>query len=153
MASADHHHTVARPGESRAFHFESQWLVDARVDRAWEALFDVSGWSDWWPGVRARAGSGRRVSLEALSPLGFSLAFEVEPTVVEPPHRMEFTADGDLRGHGSWTCHGQGQGTRMEIVWCVCSGRLPIRLSRPLASWAHGALMRRGERGLRAALR
>lgn len=155
-----HRHTFPLRGESRPFHFDSVWHIDAPVEWAWGTLTDVGNWSNWWPGIRvialeARGGSegvGDRARLEARSPVGFGLVIDVELTAIESLHRMEFTSDGDLRGHGSWTCHDEGDETRMEIVWCVVSRRLPIRLSRPVAAWAHDRLMVRGEAGLQRVL-
>lgn len=160
VVEAGHRHTAPCSGESRTFHFESRWNVDGDLERVWGAISDVVEWPDWWPGIRVLAldgcGAGdvvgNRVSLAAHSPVGVRLLFDVELTAVQRRHRMEFSATGDLRGHGSWTFSGAGGSTGMEIVWCVVSHRLPVRLLRPVATWAHDRLMARGEAGLQERL-
>lgn len=160
VSEPGHRHTAPRSGESRVFHFESRWNVDGDRERVWEAISDIVDWPEWWPGIRVLALEGwgasdvvgNRVSLAARSPGGVRLRFDVELTAVRRHHRMEFSATGDLRGHGSWTFLGAGGNTRMEIIWCVVSNRPPVRLLRPVATWAHARLMARGEAGLQERL-
>lgn len=155
--SGPHRHTTRRRGESRPFHFESVWLVDIPGEQAWSALTDVEGWPEWWQGMAvesAKGGSqpdgvGDRASLLVRSPAGLRLRLTVALTAVEPLRRLAFAAEGDLRGHGEWIFTPDGGGTRMAVTWCVVSRRWPIRVSRPLAAWAHHRIMARGEAGLR----
>lgn len=153
---APHRHTTRRSGESHPFHFESVWRVDLPPEQAWSALTDVEGWPGWWRGMEVEStqtggrpdGAGSRAALLVHSPAGSRLRFTVELTAVEPLRRLTFIAAGDLRGRGEWTFALAGNGTRMDVTWCVVSPRWSIRLSRPLAVWAHHRIMARGEAAL-----
>ena len=58
----------------------------------------------------------------------------------------------DLRGTGHFTGSPDNGGTRVRIMWCVVTRRRLIALLRPVARWAHAAVMRAGEKGLRTAV-
>ncbi|GAB3810483.1 hypothetical protein GCM10028820_00010 [Tessaracoccus terricola] len=126
-------------------------------EQAWSALTDVERWPAWWQGMAVESmqvgghpdGVGNRAALLVRSPAGLRLRFTVELTAVEPLRRLAFTAEGDLRGDGEWAFAPDGDGTRMDVTWCVVSRRWPIRVGRPLAAWAHHRIMERGEAGLR----
>ncbi|AGF72040.1 SRPBCC family protein [Corynebacterium halotolerans] len=148
-----HRHTLARQGESAPFHFETTWRVPAEAEQVWRVLSDVSSWPDWWPGMRTARmrGSGDRASLMVQSPLGYRLRFAIALLSSEPPTSAELTVDGDLRGEGSFTAHQDADGTRLTITWCVVTRRRLIGAVRPVATWAHDAVMAAGQRGLRRA--
>lgn len=156
-----HRHTRRRAGESRPFHFVSDWSAAAPPAAVWEVLADVDGWPQWWPGIesartqdREAAAAPRRAIVVVLSPLGYRLRFTLELTRSEAPHRAAFTVTGDLRGRGFWAVRPDaGAGvTPMRIGWCVVSDRRLVRLWAPLAPWAHRRIMDAGGTGLASRL-
>ncbi|WP_283461727.1 hypothetical protein [Arthrobacter sp. H35-D1] len=79
------------------------------------------------------------------------------PTHVETLNEVTFNAGGDLAGEGRVTLSSTSNGqTQMDIEWRVrptshwMTFFSPV--ARPVFTYAHAALMRRGEAGLRAYL-
>lgn len=152
----EHTHIDTGPGESAPFHFESTWQVPGNPATVWNVLSDMERWPHWWPGMSSARllrdgdaqGQGKTVEFSVSSPLGYSLGFTVAVTSVAAPREATLTVDGDLRGVGLWSARPVGDGTVASIVWCVTSRRRSVRLFRGLAPWAHGWVMRAGERGL-----
>ena len=87
------------------------------------------------------------------SPLGYGLRFTTRVLEVEAPARASLRVTGDLRGVGVWSARSSRNGTEARIMWCVTSRRRSVRLFRVLAPWAHGRVMRAGERALAKELR
>ena len=143
-----HRHTAPGPGESDVFHFETAWWVAAERRRVWEVLSDVSSWQDWWPGITDSRRTGDHAQLVVRSPLGYRLRFTVDLRDAEPPEYASFDVAVDLRGTGHFTGSPDNGGTRVRIMWCVVTRRRLIALLRPVARWAHAAVMRAGEKGL-----
>lgn len=148
----EHRHTDPEPGESAAFHLETTWWIAADLRRVWDVLSDVSSWQDWWPGISRSRRAGDHARLVVRSPLGYRLRFTVDLLDSHPPEDARFTVAEDLRGTGSFTGVPAGGGTRVRIMWCVVTRRRLIGLVRPVARWAHAAVMRAGEKGLRTAV-
>lgn len=147
-----HRHTDPEPGESAAFHFETTWRIAASRRRVWDVWSDVSSWQDWWPGLSYSRRDGDHAQLVVRSPLGYRLRFTLALLASDPPEDARFGVAGDLRGIGHFTGVPDGDGTRVQIVWCVVTRRRLVGLLRPVARWAHGAVMRAGEKGLRTAI-
>jgi len=158
---------VARPlsGASPRFVRIASWRLDAPVERVWEVLSDVESWPRWWPDLLAvrRVREGRDDGVGALneftwrSRLGYRLRLMVETRSVRRPEVIEGVALGDVSGHGLWLLDASSAGSvqvtyrwdvRLERTWM----RFAMPLLRPLFSWSHAAVMRRGARGLAGAL-
>lgn len=148
-----HQHIIRQPGESRPFHFETRWRVDAEAGRVWEVLSDIPAWPTWWPGMhRAHVlGNGDRALLVVQSPLGSRLRFTLDLVDAQRPRSAEFTVTGDLRGTGSMTLQTEGTTTLVTITWCVATRRRLIGALRPIAARSHGLVMLAGQHGLRGA--
>jgi hypothetical protein len=88
--------------------------------------------------------------------LGYSLSFVADVVRSEPPRVGEARVSGQLDGTGRWELGEDAGGTRLTWTWQVTPRvrwlRLLSPLARPLFSWAHADLMRRGRRGLTARL-
>ncbi|MBG0741824.1 SRPBCC family protein [Paeniglutamicibacter antarcticus] len=159
----------------RQYDLMSTWHLDADPESVWSVIADPDmSWPTWWPGcsfggplVRSAISSESpaAVLLATTAPLrfraalGYKLGITVHPTMVKPPHRIEFDAGGDLVGTGSVALFPAGRDgplTKMQIEWRVRPTQRWMRLLTPIAApaftAAHRHLMRKGERGLRAEL-
>jgi len=89
--------------------------------------------------------------------LPYDLVFDVELIAIEPMHRIEGRAFGELDGIGVWTLGPEGGGTVVRYDWQVDVTKAWMRLFvpflRPVFAWNHGVVMRRGEAGLASRLR
>lgn len=151
----------------RGYDFTSRWVVPASVERCW-ALCEqslVSGEVPWWPSVRIVPGArapavGDVRHLEVRSPWGYRLRVALTVTEVRPPHLLAATSTGDLVGIGRLAIAARpgspADGAELTWIWRVELARRWMRLAapvlRPAFVAAHRLVMRRGERGLRAAL-
>ena len=140
--------------------FETVWHLDVPIDRVWDAIYDADRWPQWWPGVRESAliepgdergvGAVRRYVWRSRLP--YTLAFEMRTALVEPPHRLEGEAIGELEGSGRWELAEEGAGTVVRYCWNVRTRPLWMNLLAPLArpafAWNHDAVMRQGGEGL-----
>lgn len=144
------------------FHFTSVWHLPADPQAVWDVLADFATWDQWWPGVAeccvtspgTQTRLGERIGVLVRSPLGYGLSLGMEVTSSTPPHGAQASVSGDLVGTGRLECHAVASGlheppsTQVMFVWDVSSDRLKVRAFSPLASWAHGRVMRAGERAL-----
>jgi uncharacterized protein YndB with AHSA1/START domain len=149
------------PTEQMAqYRFVTRWNVDAPPDRVFDALIRVEEWPRWWRGVQrveqVEAGDERGVGtvhrFTFRSRLPYSLAFDVRTTRIEPPHRLEGAATGELEGTGSWTLRDGDGRTHLEYVWDVRTTRWWMNALAPLArrafAWNHDLVMDWGRAGL-----
>lgn len=150
----------------------TRWSLAAPVDRVWDVLADPRmSWPAWWPQCTAdteaagpdpeppagEALLGRTARVAFRAGPGYTLHLAIRPTIVRAPHFIEFDAGGDLSGVGRVALvAADGDRTAVHIHWAVRPTRrwmgLLSPLARPVFTAAHGAVMRRGERGLRAFL-
>ena len=146
------------------YSFLTTWLVDARREPVWEAIFDQQAWPSWWRGVEAaielepgdESGVGKLSRLTWRSRLPYDLVFEARTTRVERPHVIEADALGELRGTGRWRLFEQGGVTAVLYEWNVATTKawmnLLAPLARPVFAWNHNWVMSRGGEGLAALL-
>ncbi|MDC0666530.1 SRPBCC family protein [Nannocystis radixulma] len=144
-----------------AFHLLSEWTFLAPPATLWAKIADSPRYPRWWPGFeRAEQvdDAGDVVRCRVRGDLGLSLEFVQHVVVREPPARLEFHADGDLIGRGTWTLAAHDGGTRVVMLWEVDLGRPWLRaLSRlpPIKRWmarSHHRMMEQGRRSLTALL-
>jgi len=151
----------------RTYAFTSRWLVPAPVAECWAAVErSVRGGAlPWWPAVRIEPRRrplelGDVVRLDVRSPWGYRLRVALTVTDLEPCERLAAESAGDLSGRGSLHLAAAGEPgspyTSVTWVWEVTLVRRWMRLTspvlRPAFAAAHARVMRRGERGLIAAL-
>lgn len=146
------------------YSFVSRWRVPVAPQRAWDELereLLPGAGGDWWPGVTVpmparRVEPGERIVLAVRSPLGYALRMRLEIVAVEPGRAIAAASDGDLRGSGRVTVAEDGDGASLTFHWDVETRRAWMNATafalRPVFERAHGHVMRRGERGLRAQL-
>ena len=126
-------------------------------------------WPDWWPGCTLAKPLERTpvtgtlakelllattATLNFKASLGYTLSVSYHPTLVDSPNEITFDAGGDLEGEGRVILSAKDDGqTQMDIEWRVRpTSRWMTFLSpvaRPAFTYAHAALMRQGETGLR----
>ncbi|PCC68698.1 Carbon monoxide dehydrogenase subunit G [Nannocystis exedens] len=144
-----------------AFHLRSDWTFLAPPERLWPLIADSPQYPRWWPGFeRAEQvdDDGGVVRCRVRGDFGLTLEFVQHVVVREPPRRLEFRADGDLVGRGTWALAVHGGGTRVVMLWEVDLGRAWLRtLSRlpPVKRWmarSHHRVMEQGRRSLAALL-
>lgn len=146
------------------YHFVTQWFFHVPIERVWQEISDREHWSDWLQDFRrvtpiAPTDNGETAfEIEYRGNLPYTFRFILTPTAVEPPHRMELTASGQLVGRGCWTLVAQDGGTLVTYVWEVgvpnpvfsWAARLPG--FKALTEWNHHATMRRAEQALKQRL-
>lgn len=110
------------------YELTSHWHLAARIDRVWDAIYEVSAWPRWWKyvlavgelekGLPSAIGVVRRFRWGSALP-----CFSMPTTVVERPNRLEGEASGELIGLGRWTLAEDGATTRVRYDWQVETGR------------------------------
>jgi uncharacterized protein YndB with AHSA1/START domain len=142
------------------YSFETIWKVDAPVERVWEAISHPLEWPQWWKGVVAvkelepgdADGMGALHRYSWKSALPYRLDFDMRVTEVDEPLRLEGTADGELRGTGTWNFEPNGAKTVVRYNWDIETTRRWMNalapLLRPAFEWNHDWVMRSGGKGL-----
>ena len=140
----------------------SRWQLDCAIEDAWQRIYAIRRWPQWWPNVRGvqvegQAGEmpsvGNSAWVDWKTRLGYGLRLRVTTTNVLPPCELEGTAEGDLNGRGLWILEPvlepqQDQGVSVTYRWDVHLNRLWMRwlapLLRPVFAWNHFDVMRAG---------
>jgi uncharacterized protein YndB with AHSA1/START domain len=141
------------------YRFLTTWCLEAPIEPVYDAIYDSSRWPGWWRGVErvedVRAGDERGIGQVKRytwrSRLPYTLEFDMETTLVEPPYRLEGRARGELDGEGRWRLF-DGPGTCVTYEWIVETRQawmnLLAPLARPVFAWNHDVVMRQGGLGL-----
>lgn len=142
----------------REYVFRDEWDIDAEIGVVFDLVSDVSSYPHWWrPVYKSVETNGvRGVGCVAQhcfrGALPYDIHLRTELTVYDPPHRFEFKAEGDLRGHGIWTFTEHDSRTRVCWDWHVCADKPLLRvltpLLRPLFRWNHSWAVSRAQAGL-----
>ncbi|MEV7396427.1 hypothetical protein [Aeromicrobium sp. NPDC092404] len=139
----------------------SRWQVERSRDALWDVLEALLATPDplpWWPSVQVTAYDGDDLDLRAASVFGYAVRFRLGDLVVERPHRLSFTSEGDLRGRGEVTfVELTPKSSAMDIDWRVATDRRWMRwtawILRPVFVAGHHVVMRQGEKHLNRWLR
>lgn len=147
-----------------AYSFVSRWEAPASPERCWDELVRTlqAGGGSWWRALSvseppAALAEGETLGLAVRSPLGYRLRVGLTLTDVREGALIAAASDGDLRGRGRVELVPMGA-RRTEILWGwdVTTERTWMNAAavilRPAFARAHHAVMRAGERGMRAAL-
>jgi hypothetical protein len=144
----------------RQYSLVTQWHLEARIERTWEALIAPEEWPRWWRYVEAVVelekgdaqgiGSVRRYTWSSRLP--YRLSLEMRTTALARPTLIEGVATGDLNGTGRWQLHESGRTTCVQYAWTVTTGKSWMNLLAPILApvfaWNHDQVMREGGRGL-----
>ncbi len=146
------------------YSFTSRWVAPVPAAHCWALLEESlrTGEVPWWPAVRVdplpdAPAVGRTVRLVVRSPWGYELHLSLTLTALTAPHLIAADSTGDLVGRGRLELNERGAaGSALTWTWEVTLTRTWMRivspLLRPAFVAAHTLVMRRGERGLRAAI-
>lgn len=143
-----------------AYHFTTQWRLQAPITPVWEIITAPETWPEWWKGVisvqrRAAgdaAGIGSVYHYVFRSRLPYHLEFEMETVRRQPPTLLEGRATGELAGSGLWQLSEANGITSVQYDWQVRTGKRWMNLlapvARPLFAWNHDVIMAWGGEGL-----
>jgi len=138
-----------------SYQFRNEWRVAARAERVFAALIDIESYPAWWRDVRDVRridGDSGDVLVRAVLPVALRLRLK---RADEDPATgwMRVAMSGDLEGYCRARVVEDGGVTvvRIEQDVMLCKrSLLPFEpLLRPALRANHGAMMRRGQRGLR----
>jgi uncharacterized protein YndB with AHSA1/START domain len=138
----------------------TQWILDAPIERIWDALTAPEDWPRWWrylesvvpakTGDADGIGAVRRYTWSSRLP--YRLSFDMETTALARPTFIEGTARGELAGVGRWELAEDARGTRAQYEWRVSTGKRWMNAFAPLLApvfeWNHDQVMAEGGRGL-----
>jgi uncharacterized protein YndB with AHSA1/START domain len=146
------------------YRFLTTWLLDAPVERVWDAVYAAERWPEWWRGVeravKLKEGDENDIgcvwSFAWRSRLPYTLEFESETKRVDRPYLMEGQTRGDLNGWGSWRFYAGRQGTAAVYQWNASTTKPWMNalapLARPVFMRSHDLVMRWGAEGLSSLL-
>jgi uncharacterized protein YndB with AHSA1/START domain len=142
------------------FRFLTIWLLEAPIEKVWEAIADYEHLPSWWKSVDQieqiqpgnDLGVGSIWHMVWKTPLSYTLTFRSEMIHVEPPDRLELRATGEVEGTGKWELSTVEEGTLVHYYWIVRTTKpwmdFLALLIRPLLEWNHNAIMQQGAEGL-----
>lgn len=142
------------------YDFTTIWLIEAPIEKVWEAIRDYKNLPTWWkavdrvvkiePGDENGLGSVWKMTWK--TPLTYTLTFTSRIITVESPNLLELTAKGEVEGTGRWELSTSPEGTLVCYYWKVKTTKawmnflaLFIRL---LMEWNHNIIMKQGAEGL-----
>ncbi|NYE93802.1 uncharacterized protein YndB with AHSA1/START domain [Psychromicrobium silvestre] len=146
------------------YSFRTDWRLPVAPERCWQELVVQHSWRLWWPALRDTDRvetpllPGSELRLTVRSPLGYRLRVSLIVVELATNRFLKVTGSGDLQGQGRAYFRAEElpsgqQGTRLRIFWTVQTTRHWMNLLSPVAApifgWAHGAVMRDGERRFR----
>lgn len=146
--------------DSTLYDLTTLWHFDASAEAVWEAIADVEGWPQWWPGIEevvplepgGADGLGALRRYVCLSVLPFRLTFTGRVTRIEPLRLLEGHVEGDVEGTGCCFLEPDGDGTAVRYEWRIRTTRVWMNqlgaFAQPLFRWNHEALMQAGGTGL-----
>lgn len=135
------------------------FILDAPIDRVWDAIWDAARWPEWWPGVESttKLAEGDQGGVGCVwrqvwrSRLPYPLRLQSRTTRVERPFLIEGEGTGDLAGLGRWRFF-EGRGTAATYEWHARTTKAWMNaiapVAKPVFAWNHDLIMREGGRGL-----
>jgi uncharacterized protein YndB with AHSA1/START domain len=142
------------------YRFLTTWLLEAEIERVWDAIYESERWPEWWDGVeeaeKIREGDADGVGQYGRyvwkAKLPYRVEFFVTTTRVERPHLLEGAAEGELAGTGTWRLFEHSGVTVATYDWRVRTTRAWMNLLAPVARPAfkanHDYVMGNGGTGI-----
>ena len=152
--------SASAPWAMAEYRFLTTWVVDAPIDRVWEAIYAIERWPEWWRGVERvdelfhGEGNGEGTIYRHVwrSAIPYAVTFTVTVTRVEEPYLIEARAEGGLEGTGTFRLFASPGGTAVTYDWAVRTTKSWMNavapLARPAFAWNHHAVMKSGGKGL-----
>jgi hypothetical protein len=140
------------------YRFRTTWSVPEPPRVVYPVLERLDAYPRWWPAVKSAMpdDAGRSVSVRIRALLPYSLRFAMAPAGDPAAGTLEARMEGDLAGWSRWTLTGDGGGSSLLFEEETEARRRSLRIlapvARPLFRLNHAAMMRGGQRGLRAYL-
>lgn len=142
------------------YRFLTTWIVDAPIERVWDAIYAIEGWPQWWHGVERvtevvhgeNGGEGTIYEHTWRSKIPYAVEFTVTVVRVRKPNLIEARAEGGLEGTGTFRLFTAPLGTAVTYDWAVRTTKPWMNaiapLARPVFAWNHHAVMKNGGAGL-----
>jgi uncharacterized protein YndB with AHSA1/START domain len=142
------------------YRFLTTWVVDAPIERVWDAIYAIDRWPQWWRGVERVTelfhgeGDGEGTIYEHTwrSKIPYGVQFTVTVVRVEKPNLIEARAEGGLEGTGTFRLFAAPLGTAVTYGWAVRTTKAWMNaiapVARPVFAWNHHAVMKNGGVGL-----
>jgi hypothetical protein len=144
------------------FSLSTTWSIPAPLELVWLALVNTQKWPSWWKYV---------ASVNELSPgspnginnirqyhwctcLPYNLLLNLHVIDVQPFRHLAVEVSGDLEGNGSCDIAWDSatESTNIEFLWRVqpCKDWMKsfTIVAKPIFTWNHNQVMKRGEQGL-----
>lgn len=150
---------------SNAYHFITQWRVEASVEEVYRLISHAADLPRWWPSVYLAVrelapgdadGIGKIVSLNTRGWLPYTLRWQLRVSEVRFPSGYAFDASGDFVGRGIWRFSQDGAYVNATFDWRLRADKPLIRylsfFLKPIFSANHRWAMAQGEKSLRAEL-
>jgi uncharacterized protein YndB with AHSA1/START domain len=142
------------------YRFLTTWVVDAPIERVWDAIYAIELWPNWWRGVERVTelvhgdgdGVGTIYEHTWRSKIPYAVQFTVTVVRVDRPNVIEARAEGGLEGTGTFRLFEAPLGTAVTYDWAVRTTKAWMNaiapLARPVFAWNHHAVMKNGGVGL-----
>lgn len=142
------------------YRLESEWHIDATVDRVWDILLDVGRWPTWWRGFRSAdrladgepSGRGMRIRQGWRGWLPYTLVIDLEIADLARHRLVQGRASGDMAGICTWTLEPHDDRTVVRFVMDVRTERwwmnLPVPFAGRVVRANFDAIMAWGAQGL-----
>jgi uncharacterized protein YndB with AHSA1/START domain len=152
--------------EGYPYEIESQWRVLGAIGDVYAVLTDAEALPRWWPAAYSKVaivaegdpatGAGQVTDIVTRGVLPYDVTWRLEVLETRAPDLIRVKASGDVTGLGTWRLNESDGAVELSYLWRVRVGkpwmRTFERLLKPVFTWNHNWVMRRGELGLRAEL-
>jgi hypothetical protein len=145
---------------AQRYFFVSNWKVQCPLEEAWNAIYDVHEWRNWWPSIaevktvsKGDANDiGRIEYMKWRTPFFYELSFSVELLSKQMPIVIVAHATGELEGTGTWKFFHEKGVTNIIHEWSVSTTKKWMNdlafILKPLFFWNHHYVMNKGAKGL-----
>lgn len=142
------------------YHFKTDWVFDAPIEKVWEIIFHIEDWKNWWTTVSKsnpihmnyEDGIGSKIELEFKTDFTYGLGFIVELTEIKKYEYIKGKATGDLEGTGEWLFSFKDGKTHVTYLWNVHTNKKWMNdfafLLGPVFEFNHNLVMDFGRRGI-----
>jgi uncharacterized protein YndB with AHSA1/START domain len=143
--------------------YRRTFFFEATPEALWQALSEPHRFEAWWGWLgELRVEGEGLVDGAVLSglvspPVPYRMHVTVRLQRCRPPHRIDATVEGDLRGTAWLVLHPHEAGTSAEVAWRIemmqRAMRLAARFASPLLRWGHDRVVDMTVAGFRRHLR